>query len=423
MSAVITSALNSALTSVTSAAVSSAPIEWRALPPGSEISDEHLLAHVREQAALVERPLTTADLADAVRAVGRAINGEAAARAVLMLREHLVGLGPLQKYVDMDSVTDVLVDGSGQIWTDGARGLTCHGRGFSGPDEVRELAVRLASRAGRRLDDAQPFVDAMVAGYRLHAVIPPVATEGTLISIRRATREALTLTEWCADSNREWLPLLAAIVAGRLNFLVSGGTGTGKTTLLSALLTAVPQSERLVIVEDTQELRPEHPHVVSLQCRTANVEGTGVVSLTDLVRNALRMRPDRLVVGECRGAEVGDFLSAMNTGHEGAGGTVHANNVESVPARLYALGALAGLDPVALGYQASSAIDVVIHMQRRAGQRYPAEIARLVMDEGRLHVESIAVRDASGTLRWGPGADWFRRILDEREVDSHGLDH
>lgn len=392
-------------------------IEWQPLPPGSPASDEVLLAHVREQAALVERPLTTADLADAVRAVGRAINGEAAARTVLMLREHLTGLGPLQKFVEKESVTDVLVDGQGRIWTDGADGLTDHGVGFAQPLDVRQLAVRLASRVGRRLDDAQPFVDAMVAGYRLHAVIPPVATEGTLISIRRATQETMTLAELCRDEDELWSQALTAIVDGKLNFLISGGTGTGKTTLLSALLTTASHTERLVIVEDTQELRPKHPHVVSLQCRTANVEGSGRVTLTDLVRNALRMRPDRLVVGECRGEEVADFLSAMNTGHEGTGGTVHANNVESVPARLYALGALAGLDPVALGFQASSAIDVIIHMKRRAGQRFPQEIARLVMTDNGLSVESIFSRDSDGTFIPGPGAAWFQSALTERGVE------
>lgn len=391
-------------------------IEWRPLAPGSDVTDELLLTHVREQAALVERPLTTADLADAVRAVGRAINGEAAARAVLMLREQLAGLGPLQKFADTDGVTDVLVDSHGEIWTDGTQGLINHGPGFADPHEVRQLAVRLASRVGRRLDDAQPFVDAMVAGYRLHAVIPPVSTGGTIISIRRATREALTLEELCAGGNEGWLPILNAVVKSRLNFLVSGGTGTGKTTLLAALLTNAPHTERLVIVEDTQELRPEHPHVVSLQCRTANVEGTGLVTLTDLVRNALRMRPDRLVVGECRGAEIGDFLSAMNTGHEGAGGTIHANNVDSVPARLYALGTLAGLDPLALGYQASSAVDVIIHMERRGGQRYPQEIGRLVMTDGRLDVESIFTRDTAGAVRYGPGYSWFCDILADRGV-------
>lgn len=391
-------------------------IEWRPLSPGSDASDELLLTHIREQAALVERPLTTADLADAVRAVGRAINGEAAARAVLMLREHLAGLGPLQKFADTEGVTDILVDSRGDIWTDGSQGLVNHGSGFTDAQEVRQLAVRLASRAGRRLDDAQPFVDATVAGYRLHAVIPPVATGGTVISIRRATGEALTVEELCAGGSEPWISVLRAIVRGRLNFLVSGGTGTGKTTLLGTLLTAAPSNERLVIVEDTQELRPDHPHVVSLQCRTANVEGSGLVTLTDLVRNALRMRPDRLIVGECRGAEIGDFLSAMNTGHEGAGGTIHANNVASVPARLYALGALAGLDPLALGYQASSAVDVIIHMERRGGARYPKELARLVMTEGRLGVESIVRRDASGTISTGPGFEWFCRIVSERGV-------
>jgi pilus assembly protein CpaF len=234
---------------------------------------------------------------------------------------------------------------------------------------------------------------------------------------------------------------LRAIVAARLNFLVSGGTGSGKTTLLGAMLSAADPAERLLLVEDAQELAPEHPHVVGIQCRTGNIEGAGQVTLTDLVRQALRMRPDRLVVGECRGAEVREFLGAMNTGHDGAGGTIHASSAGAVPARLAAMGALAGMGPEAVALQAASALDLVVHMARPGGRRMPVEIGRLIHrsdaaggraeeGEGRgagpeaghgpggagLAVVTVARRTPEGRLGLGPAAGWFRHSLAERSI-------
>ena len=194
---------------------------------------------------------------------------------------------------------------------------------------------QLAASAGRRLDEACPFVDARLAGgARLHCVLPPVAVNGTLISIRVPRRRAFSLDDLIArdtmdESTAGWL---TAIIRGRLAFLVCGGTGSGKTTILSTMLGLVPEAERLVVVEDSTELTPRHPHVVSLQARTSNVEGSGAVTLRDLVRQALRMRPDRIVVGEVRGAEVVELLASMNTGHEGGCGTIHANSAADVPA-------------------------------------------------------------------------------------------
>ncbi|MFN8197899.1 MAG: TadA family conjugal transfer-associated ATPase [Nakamurella multipartita] len=251
---------------------------------------------------------------------------------------------------------------------------------FADEAAVQRLARRLATAAGRRLDDAHPHVDARLAdGTRLHAVLAPVAASGTCLSLRvlRPVRHDLAALVDAGSLPGATLPAVTAMLRARLAFLVSGGTGSGKTTLLSALLTAVPAHERVVTVEDAEELRPPHPHVVRLVARQANVEGAGTISMRDLVRQALRMRPDRLVVGEVRGAEVVDLLAAMNTGHEGGAGTVHANTAADVPARLEALAALGGIERAALHSQLAGAVRVVLHVRRRGAQRELAEIALL----------------------------------------------
>jgi len=232
---------------------------------------------------------------------------------------------------------------------------------------IRRLATRLAAAAGRRLDDATPYVDVRLQdGTRFHAVLAPIAAPGTCLSLRVPADNVFTLDSLVSAGflPPEGAALLRDLLVARLAFLISGGTGTGKTTLLSALLSAADPSERLVVVEDASELRPDHPHVVRLEARPPNVEGNGEISLRDLVRQALRMRPDRLIVGEVRGAEVVDLLTALNTGHEGGCGTIHANSPTDVPARLEALGALAGLPREAIHSQLASALQAVIHLAR-----------------------------------------------------------
>jgi pilus assembly protein CpaF len=232
--------------------------------------------------------------------------------------------------------------------------------------------------AGRRLDDAHPHVDARMAdGTRLHAVLAPVAASGTCLSLRvlRPVRHDLAALAASGSLPGVTMAVLMAVLRARLTFLVSGGTGSGKTTLLSALLAAVPADERLVTVEDAEELAPPHPHVVRLVAREANVEGAGTITLRDLVRQALRMRPDRIVVGEVRGAEVVDLLAALNTGHEGGAGTVHANSAAGVPPRLEALSALGGIGREALHAQLAGAIRVVLHVRRQGERRVLHEIA------------------------------------------------
>jgi pilus assembly protein CpaF len=227
-------------------------------------------------------------------------------------------------------------------------------------------------------------------GVRVHAVLPPVARNGTLISIRvpRAVAFDLAALERRGVVDATGRAGLEALIAARENLLITGAAGTGKTTLLGALLSQVPVTERIVTIEDVAELRIAHPHHVALEARQANLEGVGGVGLAQLVREALRMRPDRLVVGECRGEEVRELLSALNTGHDGGAGSLHANGLADVPARLEALGALAGMSETALARQAASAIGAVVHLERGPDRvRRVAGLGRPVVRGGRLAIE------------------------------------
>jgi secretion/DNA translocation related ATPase len=299
----------------------------------------------------------------------------------------LAGAGPLQPLLQQPGVTDVLVNAPDSVWVDRGSGLQRAAVRFSDEAAVRGLAQRLAALAGRRLDDSSPYVDAALPdGTRLHAVLPPVAPGGTCLSLRTFTARAFTLTdlEAAGTLHAGSAGLLRAIISARAAFLVSGGTGSGKTTLLATMLGLIDGRERLILVEDAPELRPAHPHVVRLTARPPNVEGAGEVSLRDLVRQALRMRPDRLVVGEVRGAEVVELLVALNTGHAGSGGTLHANSVAQLPARLEALGGLGRLDRHAVRSQVAAALQVAVHLDRQPdGGRVLTEIGvfRRVQDE------------------------------------------
>lgn len=350
-------------------------------------------------------------LAESVRRHG-AGQGSAAgpgqtAMQMRALADELTGLGPLAPLARRPGTTDLLVDGAGAVWSDGTDGLIREPLTLTA-DEARQLAVRLLTQGGRRLDAAQPFADAQIGGARVHAVLPPVAEGGVQLSIRLPAARTVRLQEISADwpHAQEWLEVLRHLVEARANVLISGATGSGKTTLLTAVLSEVGHAERILTVEDTRELRPDHPHVVALQARPANAEGSGEITLSDLVRQALRMRPDRLVVGECRGAEVAEFLAAMNTGHRGAWGTLHANSAQDVPARLSAMGALAGLSPQALALQAVSAVDAVVHVERTPTGRRPVALALVGAPRDgtrdRLELTSV-MHDDGRQLSWGPG--------------------
>lgn len=384
-----------------------------------QAANSEVLEQVRLRALGREGGLSDVDLASAVQAAGNIVGAQSSTEMVRDLSRDIHGLGVLEQFATQPGITDVLVDAHGQIWVDGTEGLKHTGAGFSDPAEVRTLAVRFAAAAGRRLDDAQPFVDLSLGNYRIHAVLPPISTGGTLISVRVKRQGSPELEKLIDPGRADWLCALRAVVAAKLNFLISGGTGAGKTTLLSAMLACVPATERIIVVEDSAELTPAHHHLIGLQSRGSNVEGAGEIGLNVLVRQSLRMRPDRLVVGECRGAEIGDFLGAMNTGHEGAAGTVHANSVQAVPARLIAMGSLAKMDPSTTAMQAVSALDLLIHVARdpKSGLRHPAQMGRLALGaSGALEVTLIS--EFAAATEESDALSWFRERLLSRGVIS-----
>lgn len=303
--------------------------------------------------------------------------------------------GPLAPYLMSADVTDLFVNGESGLWLDRGSGLERDRAWSMGERPLRELAVRLIALGGRHIDEATPCVDVRLhGGVRVHAVLPPVSVCGTLLSIRVPQVRRFGLAD-LADAGMfgadpsDGMGRLRRAVAERTNLLVTGAGGSGKTTLLGALLAEAPSGERIVAIEDVAELGVEHPHFVSLESRQANLEGAGGIGLERLLREALRMRPDRLVVGECRGAEVRELLAALNTGHDGGAGTLHANSLRDVPARIEALGALAGMTPDAVARQTVSAIGLVLHLEREDGVRRLAQLGRFELDgHGRLDVRA-----------------------------------
>jgi pilus assembly protein CpaF len=393
--------------------LSPVPSADRPAPP-----DPVLVARVRDRLAAEggEGSLTPAAVARGLRSVGRPV-GDATVLTVLdALRRDVVGAGPLADLVRLDGVTDVVVNGPDQVFVDRGEGLEPAAVTFPDDAAVRRLAQRLAARAGRRLDDATPYADVRLAdGTRFHAVLAPLARPGTSISLRVPRRRVFTLAELEAAGSLtgDGAALLRQVVDARLAFLVGGGTGAGKTTVLNALLSLVDPRERLVLVEDTAELDPAHPHVVGLEARPANVEGAGAVDLRTLVRQGLRMRPDRLVVGEVRGAEVVDMLAALNTGHRGGCGTVHANSAADVVTRVEGLCLAAGLPSSAAHAQLASAVEVVLHCGRDPdGLRRLGEVAVLHRSgDGACRAESAVRFPRDGAALEGPGADRLAALL------------
>lgn len=369
-----------------------------------------LLAAVRARIGTVDDPGDTA-LADVVRTHHGVLGREDLQRLVAAVRAEIWGAGPLQPLLEDPAVTDVLVNGT-EVWCDRGAGVERVPVDLGGRAQVRALAVRLAAAGGQRLDDAAPVVDARLPdGTRLHAVLPPLADGGPFLSLRVLRARAFGMAELVAAGSvdRTTAGILAALVRGRANLLVSGATGTGKTTLLGSLLGLVPAHERVVCIEEAPEIRADHPHLVRLVARRANVEGVGEVDLAALVRQSLRMRPDRVVLGECRGAEVREVLSALNTGHDGGCATVHANAAEDVPARLDALGALAGLDHRAVVAQAASALDAVVHLRRVGALRFVAQVGAVTRTGDDLRVDPVLTCGPGGVDGVGPGWPAFAR--------------
>ncbi|MFI5955592.1 TadA family conjugal transfer-associated ATPase [Cryptosporangium sp. NPDC051539] len=362
---------------------------------------------------------TRAAVTTAVRAeYGSPIGDRALLSLGADLHAELVGAGPLTALLAEPDVTDVLVNGPAEVWVDRGAGLQRVRCDLGDDASVRRLAQRLAAACGRRLDDASPFVDARLPdGTRFHAALPPVAVATVHLSLRTFRPRGFSLDELVAAGTLTAASagLARAVVGAHLAFLISGGTGSGKTTLLATLLGEVAPDERLIVVEDATELRPAHPHVVSLEARPANAEGAGLVPVRTLVREALRMRPDRIVVGECRGGEVVELLAALNTGHRGGAGTLHANTLDDVPARIEALGLVGGLGRDAVHAQLASAVQVAFHIVRfparggRPGGRVVTEIGVLAAaPDGRVRAWPAWRLDGGAV----PGAELLRALLD-----------
>ena len=282
-------------------------------------------------------------------------------------------------------ITDILVNGHKEVWIDQGQGLEKTRLTFLNEESVRSLAQRLALSTGRRLDQSQPYVDAQLSKtIRFHAVLSPIANPGTVISLRIHRPQILSLDELVINKTitTSQKDFLNELIKNQKSFVICGGTGSGKTTLLNSLLSEVNRNQRIVIIEDSRELNPQHPHVVSLEGRPANIEGMGLITMKDLIKQSLRMRADRLIIGEVRGAEVIDWLSALNTGHNGSAGTIHANSIHEVIIRFESLGLMAGLSKEAIHSQLRTALDHVIHIERNSDWK------RQVKAIGEFHTDS-----------------------------------
>jgi pilus assembly protein CpaF len=304
------------------------------------------------------------------------------------LVDDMLGLGPLEEVLHDDSVTDILVNSPNSVYVERRGKLEKVSVKFVDEAHVQQIARRIASRIGRRIDESSPMVDARLAdGSRVNIIMPPLALDGTTISIRKFSRTDITLDNMIENGNlsRPMAIMLKIAAASRLNMLMSGGTGSGKTTLLNAMSQLINPNERIVTIEDSAELRLQQPHVVRLESRPPNIEGEGEITIRDLVRNALRMRPDRIIVGEVRGEETMDMLQAMNTGHDGSMSTIHANRPREVLTRLENMMSMSGFEmPIrAIRTQIVGAVNLIVHTERmRDGVRRVTEISEITGMEG-----------------------------------------
>jgi pilus assembly protein CpaF len=366
--------------------------------------------------AVTDTARLQAAVAEIIGEDGVVLPPAALAAVVRSIGDELTGLGPLAPLVADPTVTDVLVNGPTDVWVERAGIMERAAVRFPSAGAVAALVQRVVAPLGLRVDESRPWVDARLpGGERFHAVLPPLAPDGPVVTIRTFARRPLQLRDLIERGalDAATATLLEAMVAAGIAIAVSGATGTGKTTLLNVLAAAIPTEERVVTIEDVAELRLPGPHVVRLEARPPNVEGRGEVPLRQLVRNALRMRPDRIVVGEVRGPEVLDMLEAANTGHRGLMTTRHAGSPEEVPVRLEAMALAApGADLNVVRRLVAGGIDAVVHLERSLADRRLAVVAELVAaDDGQAHAIPLRTAGAApGLSATGHVPHWASRL-------------
>ena len=352
------------------------------------------------------------ELGDILAAEQLPLTPDERAQLVTEISDDVLGHGPIEVFLADDEVTEVMVNGTQSIFVEREGRLHATEARFLSETHLRRVIERIVSAVGRRIDESSPMVDARLHdGSRVNAVIPPLSVDGPMLTIRKFRKESFTPADLVANDTISTLAadFLDAAVRGRLSVLISGGTGTGKTTFLNALSSSIPRDERIITIEDAVELRLQQPHVIRLESRPPNIEGRGEVPIRELVRNSLRMRPDRIVVGEVRGGEALDMLQAMNTGHEGSLSTLHANTPRDALNRLETMVLMAGMDlPVrAIREQVASALDLIVHVARlNDGTRRVTKIVEVVGLEG----DVITMSDLF-TFDWEAGLDESNRYL------------
>jgi pilus assembly protein CpaF len=385
------------------------------------MGEDKLHAYVREE------------LTSVVDAADIPLTSEERQRLARAIIDDVLGYGPMQRLLDDDAVSEIMVNGPDAIYAERSGKLRRTGLRFASEEHLRRVIERIVSRVGRRIDESSPMVDARLPdGSRVNAIIPPLAVDGASLTIRKFARDPLQVEDLVrfGSLTPELAELLAACVQGRLNTIVSGGTGTGKTTLLNVLSSFIPSDERIVTIEDAVELQLRQDHIVRLEARPANIEGRGAVTIRDLVKNSLRMRPDRIIIGEVRGGETLDMLQAMNTGHDGSLSTVHANSPRDALSRLETLVLMAGMDlPVrAIREQLASAVDLVVQLTRmRDGSRRVTAVTEVQGMEGdTVTLQDVflfdygAGTDAQGRLRGRPIPTGIRPKFAE-QLEDHGV--
>ena len=346
--------------------------------------------------------------ADGLQEIGIVLNKAERDQLVQELLDEVTGLGPLEPLLRDDDIADILINGHKQIFIEKNGKLTLSSVRFSDEKHLLRVIDKIVSAVGRRVDESNPYVDARLQdGSRFNAIVPPIAVDGALVSIRKFKKEKLSIDQLVAFGafTEEMAAYLQAAVATRLNVIVSGGTGSGKTTTLNALSSFIADDERIATIEDTAELQLQQTHLARMESRPANVEGTGAVTQEDCLRNALRMRPDRIIVGETRGSEVLDMLQAMNTGHDGSMTTIHANNARDAIARLENMIAMTGVDlPIAASRaQIASAVNLIVQVKRlQDGSRRMTSLTEIVgMEGGIISMQEIFKFEIHGTGEGG----------------------